>query len=322
MEYIDGHAGRFGVAPICRVLSAHGIPIAPSTYYDARRRESVPSPARRRDAELCEHIARVHAENFGVYGARKVWLQLNREGITVARCTVERLMKALGLQGVRRGKVKRTTIADPAAARANDLVGRRFGPLAPNVLWVADITYVSTWSGWVYVAFVTDAYARRILGWRTSTSMTTQLVLDAVEHAIWTRGRHGVADLGGVIHHTDAGSQYTSVRFSEHLAEAGISASVGSVGDSFDNALAETINGLYKTELIKHRGPWRTVEQVEYATAEWVDWFGYAGDFRRVSRGLAGPARMLWAGGCRVYAVPGSPGRWWRHSPAGAWVGR
>jgi putative transposase len=274
VDYIDGHAGRFGVAPICRVLSAHGIPIAPSTYYDARRRESAPSPARRRDAELCEHIARVHAENFGVYGG-KVWLQLNREGITVARCTVERLMKVLGLQGVRRGKVKRTTIADPAATRANDLVGRRFGPLAPNVLWVADITYVSTWSGWVYVAFVVDAYARMILGWRTSTSMTTQLVLDAVEHAIWTRGRHGVADLGGVIHHTDAGSQYTSVRFSEHLAEAGISASVGSVGDSFDNALAETINGLYKTELIKHRGPWRTVEQVEYAIAEWVDWFNH-----------------------------------------------
>jgi len=276
VDYIDGHAGRFGVAPICRVLSAHGIPIAPSTYYDARRRrESAPSPARRRDAELCEHIARVHAENFGVYGARKVWLQLNREGITVARCTVERLMKVLGLQGVRRGKVKCTTIADPAATRANDLVGRRFGPLAPNVLWVADITYVSTWSGWVYVAFVVDAYARMILGWRTLTSMTTQLVLDAVEHAIWTRGRHGVADLGGVIHHTDAGSQYASVRFSEHLAEAGISASVGSVGDSFDNALAETINGLYKTELIKHRGPWRTVEQVEYATAEWVDWFNH-----------------------------------------------
>ena len=184
-------------------------------------------------------------------------------------------MKSLGLQGVRRGKVKRTTIADAAAHRPRDLVGRRFGPLAPNLLWVADITYVSTWSGWVYVAFVTDAYARRILGWRTSTSMSTQLVLDAVEHAIWTRGRHGVADLGGVIHHTDAGSQYTAVRFSERLAEAGISASVGSVGDSFDNALAETINGLYKTELIKPRGPWRTVEQVEYATAEWVDWFNH-----------------------------------------------
>ena len=201
MDYINGHAGRFGVVPICRVLSAHGIPIAPSTYYDAYRRE--PSPSMRRDEELSEHIVRVHAENFGVYGARKVWLQLNREGIAVARCTVERLMKSLGLQGVRRGKVKRTTIADTTAHRPRDLVERRFGPLAPNLLWVADITYVSTWSGWVYVAFVTDAYARRILGWRTSTSMSTQLVLDAVEHAIWTRGRHGVADLGGVIHHTD-----------------------------------------------------------------------------------------------------------------------
>ena len=162
MDYINGHAGRFGVAPICRVLSAHGIPIAPSTYYDAHRRQ--PSPSMRRDEELSEHIARVHAENFGVYGARKVWLALNREGVTVARCTVERLMKSLGLQGVRRGKVKRTTIADAAAHRPRDLVERRFGPLAPNLLWVADITYVSTWSGWVYVAFVTDAYARRILG--------------------------------------------------------------------------------------------------------------------------------------------------------------
>jgi putative transposase len=273
VDYINGHAGRFGVVPICRVLSGHGIPIAPSTYYDAYRRE--PSPSMRRDEQLSKHIIEVHAQNFGVYGARKIWLQLNREGITVARCTVERLMKSLGLQGVRRGKVKRTTIADAAAHRPRDLVQRRFGPLAPNLLWVADITYVSTWSGWVYVAFVTDAYARRILGWRTSTSMSTQLVLDAIEHAIWTRGRHGVVNLGGVIHHTDAGSQYTAVRFSEHLAEAGISASVGSVGDSFDNALAETINGLYKTELIKPRGPWRTVEQVEYATAEWVDWFNH-----------------------------------------------
>ena len=190
--------------PICRVLSQHGIPIAPSTYYDAYRRQ--PCSSMRRDEQLCEHIARVHAENYGVYGARKVWVALNREGITVARCTVERLMKSLGLQGVRRGKVKRTTIGDAAAARARDLVERRFGPVAPNLLWVADITYVSTWSGWVCVAFVTDAYARRILGWRTLTSMTTQLVLDAVEHAIWARGRHGVADLGGVIHHTDAGN--------------------------------------------------------------------------------------------------------------------
>ena len=275
MDYIDGHAGRFGVAPICRVLSAHGIPIAPSTYYDAHRRGAEPSPSMQRDEELSEHIVRVHGENFGVYGARKVWLQLNREGIAVARCAVERLMKRLDLHGVRRGAVKRTTIADPATARPIDLVQRRFGPTAPNQLWVADMTYVSTWSGWVYVAFVTDAYARMILGWRTSTSMTTPLVLDAVEHAIWTRGRAGITDLGGVIHHTDAGSQYTSVRFAERLADAGISASVGSVGDSFDNALAETINGLYKTEVIKHRGPWRTVEQVEYATAEWVDWFNH-----------------------------------------------
>jgi putative transposase len=275
VDYITGHAGRFGVAPICRVLTAHGIPIAPSTYYDACRRGREPSRAERRDEELCEHIARVHAANFGVYGARKVWLQLNREGIVVARCTVERLMKHLGLHGVRRGSVKRTTITDPAATLPQDLVQRRFGPAAPNLLWVADLTYVSTWSGFVYVAFVTDAYARMILGWRTSTSMSTQLVLDAVEHAIWARGRRGVTDLGGVIHHTDRGSQYTSVRFAERLADAGIRSSVGSVGDSFDNALAETINGLYKTELIKHRGTWRTVEQVEYATAEWVDWFNH-----------------------------------------------
>lgn len=273
MDYIDQHARVFGVVPICRVLSGHGIPIAPSTYYEARRE---PSASVRRDEELCEHIARVHAENhFGVYGARKVWLQMNREGVPVARCTVERLMKHLGLHGVQRGKVKRTTIADPGAARPTDLVNRQFAPLAPNRLWVADITYVSTWSGWVYVTFVTDAYARRVLGWRTGTSMTAQLVLDAVEHAIWTRGRAGTPDVGGVIHHTDAGSQYTSIRFGERLTEAGIAASVGSVGDSYDNALAETINGLYKTEVIKHRGPWRTVEQVEFATAEWVDWFNH-----------------------------------------------
>ena len=204
MDYIAAHRQRFGVVPICRVLSQHGIPIAPSTFYDAvRARAAGPAPTQVRDEQLCEHIRRVHAQNFGVYGARKVWLALNREGITVARCTVERLMKQLGLQGVRRGKVKRTTIADPAATRPRDLVGRGFGPLAPNLLWVADITYVSTWSGWVYVAFVIDAYARMILGWRTATSMNTQLVVDAVEHAIWTRGRNGITDLGGVIFHTD-----------------------------------------------------------------------------------------------------------------------
>ena len=276
MDYINGHAGRFGVAPICRVLSQHGITIAPSTFYDAIRVRAVgPSTRQLRDAELVKHIGRVHADNYGVYGARKVWLALNREGITVARCTVERLMKQLGLQGVRRGKTKRTTIADPTAARPRDLVCRQFGPRAPNLLWVADITYVSTWSGWVYVAFVIDAYARMILGWRTATTMRTQLVLDAVEHAIWTRGRKGITDLGGVIFHSDAGAQFTSVRLSERLTDASITNSIGTVGDSYDNALAETINGLYKTELIKHQGPWRTVEHVEYATAEWVDWFNH-----------------------------------------------
>ncbi len=193
MDYIHAHRHTFGVVPICRVLSQHGIPIAPSTFYDAlRARAAGPTPTQHRDAELSEHIRRVRAANYGVYGARKVWLALNREGIAVARCTVERLMKQMGLQGVRRGKTKRTTITDPAARRPADLVGRRFSPPAPNVLWVADLTYVSTWSGWVYVAFITDAYARMMPGWRTATSMSTPLVI-----AIWTRGRRGITDPGG-----------------------------------------------------------------------------------------------------------------------------
>jgi putative transposase len=264
---------RWGVESICAVLTEHGVPIAPSTYYEHASR--VPSDRHCRDQALTAEISRVHADNFGVYGARKVWLQLNREGVTVARCTVERLMRAAGLVGAARGRVKRTTVADPAAERARDLVSRDFAPIAPDRLWVADLTYVSTWSGWVYVAFVIDAYARRILGWRTATTMTTDIVLDAVEQAIWTRARVGVTDLVGLVHHNDRGSQYTSIRFSERLAVAGIAASVGSVGDSFDNALAETINGLYKTELIKPRKPWRTVDEVELATAEWVDWFNH-----------------------------------------------
>ncbi|PWV74942.1 putative transposase [Nocardia neocaledoniensis] len=219
-------------------------------------------------------IARVHRENYGVYGARKVWLQLNREGIEVGRCTVERLMQQLGLRGAVRGRVKCTTIDDPAAQRPQDLVQRKFAPAAPNQLWVADMTYVSTWSGWVYVAFVIDAYARRIIGWRTGTTMTTALVLDAIDHAKWTRERAGW-DVKDVVHHTDRGAQYTSIAFTEQLAEAGIQPSVGAVGSSYDNALAETINGLYKTELIKPQGPWRNADQVEFATAEWVDWFNY-----------------------------------------------
>ena len=247
--------------------------IAPSTYYEHLDRE----PTRRevRDDELKAHINRVHGANYGVYGARKVWLTLNREGVEVARCTVERLMTDLGLRGAVRGKATTTTIADPGAARPADLVGRRFAPVAPNRLWVADLTYVSTWSGFAYVAFVTDAYARRILGWRVASTMATTMVLDSIEQAIWTRQRDGILDLKDVVHHTDRGSQYTSIRFTERLAEAGIQPSVGAVGSSYDNALAETINGLYKTELIKPGKPWRTIEDVELATARWVDWFNH-----------------------------------------------
>jgi putative transposase len=268
----EGGGLRWGVESICRVLTEHGVPIAPSTYYEHVTKQ--PTTAQRRDEYLAAEIARVHQANFSVYGARKVWLELNREGIAVARCTVERLMRRNGLRGALRGTAKLTTIADPAAERARDLVSRDFAPLAPDRLWVADLTYVSTWSGWVYVAFVVDAYARRILGWRTATTMSTAMVLDALEQAIWTRNRAG-ADLHQLVAHSDRGSQYTSIRYAERLAEAGIAPSVGSVGDSFDNALAETINGLYKTELIKPRKPWRTVDDVELATAEWVDWFNH-----------------------------------------------
>jgi putative transposase len=254
------------------VLSEHGCKIAPSTYYDAGRRAV--SARALRDEDLKVAIARVHAENYSIYGPRKVWLQLNREGVPVARCTVERLMKTLDLKGIRRGKRWKTTVADPAAARPADLVKRRFSPLAPNVLWVADFTYVATWSGMVYVAFVLDAYSRRILGWRAATSMKTGLVLDALEQALWTRHREGL-ELTGLIHHTDAGSQYTSIRFTERLTAEGISPSIGTVGDAYDNALAETVIGLYKTELIKPRRPWKTVEDVEIGTLEYVDWFNH-----------------------------------------------
>jgi putative transposase len=286
-DHRDPGGLRWGVEPICAVLCEHGVQIAPSTYYEHLGKG--PTPRQQRDGHLLARIRRVHADNYGVYGARKVWLALNREGIPVARCTVERLMRAAGLAGAVRGKAKRTTIPDPAAERARDLVNRDFAPQAPDRLWVADMTYVSTWSGWVYVGFVIDAFARRILGWRCGTSMSTQLVLDALEQAVWTRQRTG-ADLTGLVAHTDRGAQYVSIRYTERLAEAGIAASVGTVGDSYDNALAETINGLYKTELIKPRGPWRTVDAVEYATAEYVDWFNnrrlyeYCGDMPPAQR--------------------------------------
>ena len=264
IAFIDANKDRFGVEPICRVL-----PIAPSTYHDANRR---PASARAvRDAKLKAEIARIHAEHFGVYGARKVWRQLHREGIAVARCTVERLMGELHLEGVRRGKGRRTTTPDAAAVRPADLVERDFSAAGPNQLWVADLTYVATWSGFVYVALVIDAFSRFLVGWQASRSLRTDLALDALEMASWRRQ----AQLDGLVHHSDRGSQYRSIRYTERLAEAGAVTSVGARGDSFDNALAETIIGLYKTELIRQRGPWKGLDEVEYATLEWVDWFNH-----------------------------------------------
>jgi len=268
MAFIDVHREQYGVEPICRQL-----PIAPSSYYEQKARQADPQrlPTRlRRDRELSAEIRRVHEENFGVYGARKVWRELHRERFLVARCTVERLMRAMSLSGVVRGRKCRTTIADEHADRPLDRVNRQFRAHRPNELWVADFTYVATWGGFVYVAFVVDVFARRIIGWRVARSMSAGLVLDALEQAIWAR-----AGIEGVVHHSDRGSQYLSIRYSERLAEVGAQPSVGSRGDSYDNALAETIIGLYKTEIIHRRGPWRSLEAVEYATLEWVDWFNH-----------------------------------------------
>ena len=257
-----------------------GCKIAPATYYEHRSR--TPSKRQVRDEELKARIAAAHASNYGVFGARKVWLTLNRQradgGGPIARCTVERLMGELGLAGAVRGKVKRTTISDPRAPKPNDLVNRNFRPHAPDRLWVADFTYVSTWSGWCYTAFVIDAYARRILGWSVATTMTSQLVVDAVDQAVWTRHRDG-RDLTGLVAHHDHGVQYLSVAYSEHLDVAGIKPSTGAVGSSYDNALAESVIGLYKTELIKPRRPWKGFDDLELATAEWVDWFNHRRPF-------------------------------------------
>jgi transposase InsO family protein len=225
-----------------------------------------------RDASLLPQVQRVWQANMQVYGAEKVWRQLNREGVTVARCTVERLMRQLGLQGVRRGKAVRTTVPDPKVPCPLDRVNRQFRAECPNQLWVSDFTYVSTWQGWVYVAFVVDVFSRRIVGWRQSSSMHTEFVLDALEQALYERRP---TEDDGLVHHSDRGSQYLSIRYSERLAEAGIEPSVGSRGDSYDNALAETINGLYKAEIIHRRGPWKTKQAVELATLEWVAWFNH-----------------------------------------------
>jgi transposase InsO family protein len=269
LDFIDEQRSIYGVEPICAVL-----PIAPSTYYAHKAREAQPGrrPAReQRDEMLSLEIRRVWEESFRAYGVRKVWRQLLREGWAVARCTVARLMRALGLQGVVRGRTTRTTVPAPASERPADRVQRDFDAPRPNALWVADLTYVATWRGFVYVAFVIDAFARRIVGWRVSNSLRTDLALDALEQAVHERG----PDRGALIHHSDRGTQYVSIRYTGRLAEAGIEASVGSVGDSYDNALAETIIGLYKTEVIRHRGPWRNLETVEFATLGWVHWFNH-----------------------------------------------
>ena len=268
IAFIDDHRDAHGVEPICRVL-----PIAPSTCHAhlARRADPEKAPARvRRDTALRGKVRRVFEENFQVYGVRKVWRQLVREGEDVARCTVARLMKTMGLQGVIRGRRVRTTISDKAAPCPLDRVNRQFKAARPNVLWVSDFTYVATWAGFVYVAFVIDAYARRIVGWRVSRSAHAGFVLDALEQALHDRNPLSGS---GLVHHSDRGVQYVSIKYTERLAEAGLEPSVGSVGDSYDNALAETINGLYKAEVIHRRGPWRSMEAVEYATLEWVDWF-------------------------------------------------
>ena len=251
------------------------------TYYAAKARP--PSARSVRDGELKPEIVRVHRDNFGVYGAAKVWAQLNREGISVARCTIERLMRELGLRGAVRGKPVRTTVGDDAAERPRDLVDRDFAAPAPNRLWVADLTYVRTWSGFVYVAFITDVFSRRIVGWQASRSLKTDLALDALEQAIWSRQRDG-ADLDQLVHHSDRGVQYLSIRYTERLAEDGVVNSVGSRGDSYDNALAETINGLYKTELVRNQGPWRGLDDLEIATLEWVDWFNHRRLFHELGR--------------------------------------
>jgi transposase InsO family protein len=266
VAFIDAHRAAYGVEPICAVL-----PIAPSTYYEwqARARDPARLPARARsDAALRPEIQRVWAATRGRYGARKAWKALRREGRVVARCTVTRLFAALGLRGVVRGRRVRTTIPEPLAQRPQDLVQRNFTATRPDQLWVSDLPYVPTWRGFVYVAFVTDAYSRRIVGWRATTTLRTDLALDALEQALYDR-----AVDGPLVHHSDRGSQYLAIRYTERLLEAGIASSVGSRGDAYDNALAETINGLYKAEVIHHLGPWKGREDVEYATLEWVAWY-------------------------------------------------
>jgi putative transposase len=274
VTFLDAHKDAFGVEPICRVLRQHNVAtIAPSTYYAARSRP--PSTRSVRDEQLLVQIRRVHADRSlgrGLYGAVKVWRQLHRENIMVARCTVERLMRSAGLRGARRGRRFVTTRPDSAAARPPDRVHRNFSAERPNALWVVDFTYVPCWSGMRFTAFVSDVFSRRIVGWRTAATMPTELPLDALEMALWIRSRNGES-VDGLIHHSDAGAQYTAIRYAERLTDAGALASIGTIGDSFDNALAESVVGLYKTECVRHDGPFRDLDDLELATADWVWWF-------------------------------------------------
>jgi len=268
ITFVDKHRANYGVESICRVL-----PIAPSTYYHQLACRADPtklSPRCQRDVSLKPKIQKVWDDNWKVYGVRKTWRQLHREGVDVARCTVARLMADLGLRGIVRGKTTKTTFPDTSMACPRDKVNRQFRASAPNTLWVSDFTYVSTWQGFTYVAFIIDTFANRIVGWKVSRSAKTDFVLDALEQALYARRP---AHQGGLIHHSDRGSQYVSIRYTERLAAAGIEPSVGSVGDAYDNALAETINGLYKTEVIRRRSSWKTMEEVEMETLKWVDWF-------------------------------------------------
>ncbi|MCF6510141.1 IS3 family transposase [Blastococcus sp. MG754426] len=272
VEFIDEHKERFGVEPVCAALKDAGVQIAPSTYYAHRSRP--PSARSQTDAATTAVIERVHAENFGVYGARKVHAELRRQGHRVARCTVERLMRRRGLRGISRAKGPRTTVPGAGPDTRPDLVDRAFTATGPDQLWVADITYCRTFSGWVYAAFVIDVFSRRVVGWQLSKSLRTDLALDALEMGIWTRRRAG-RDVGGLIHHSDKGVQYVAVRYTQRLAEAGAVASVGSTGDSYDNALAEAFNSLFKAELVRNKGPWKSIDDLEIAVAEYIDWFNH-----------------------------------------------
>ncbi|MFI5081529.1 MAG: IS3 family transposase [Streptosporangiales bacterium] len=320
VAFVEACRDQFGVEPMCRALRQAGVRISPSGYYAARAR---PPPARAvRDAALEKQILRVYKDSKERYGAWKVWDQLNREGIAAARCTVERLMRKLGLRGVRRGGYKvRTTRSDPSQDRPEDLVNRDFAPDAPNRLWVVDFTFVSTWAGTAYTAFVIDAFSRLIAGWRTAASHSTDLVLDALVMAVTYRARQGVK-VAGLIHHSDAGSEYLSIRYGAELAASGIAPSVGSVGDSYDNALAESIVGLYKTEVTGHLGPWETPAQVEAATSEWASWYNTARVMRRTAGRPPAEYEQAWRDGTLGQVPARGPGSRPRRPPEGGGHGR